>query len=72
MAQIPASIIHIPVSALLDPDPVRMDGRTDSPCVLQDFFPFWAAALLPLFDFTNEPFKQGMDAADHTLPLVYH
>ena len=26
----------------------RTDGRTDSPCVLQDFVPFGAAALLPL------------------------
>ena len=39
----------------------RMDGRNDkrkSPCVLQDFVPFGAAALLPLTPFHNHA-KQG-------------
>ena len=39
----------------------RMDGRTDeqkSPCVLQDFVPFGAAALLPLTTIHNHA-KQG-------------
>ena len=40
---------------------VRMNGRTDeqkSPCILQDFVPFGAAALLPLTPFHNHA-KQG-------------
>ena len=37
---------------------VRTDGRTDSPCVLQDFVPFGAAALLPLTAIHNHA-KQG-------------
>ena len=39
----------------------RTDGRNDerkSPCVLQDFVPFGAAALLPLTPFHNHA-KQG-------------
>ena len=39
----------------------RMDGRRDkqkSPCVLQDFVPFRAAALLPLTSIQNHA-KQG-------------
>ena len=45
--------------------PKRVNERTDrrtgeqkSPCVLQDFFPFGAAALLPLFPIHNHA-KQG-------------
>ena len=47
-----------------------MDGWTDknSPCVLQDFVPFRAAALLPL-KFTLKMLKQGKGIADHILPL---
>ena len=46
----------------------RMDGRTDSPCVLQDFVPFGAAALLPL-NLNHFLLKQGKGTADHLLPL---
>merc|ERR1711954_211461 len=46
----------------------RMDGRTDSPCVLQDFVPFGAAALLPL-NLNHTQLKQGTGTADHLLPL---
>ena len=45
-----------------------MDGRTDSPCVLQDFVPFGAAALLPL-NLNHILLKQGTGTADHLLPL---
>ena len=45
-----------------------MDGRTDSPCVLQDFVPFGAAALLPL-KLNHILLKQGTGTADHLLPL---
>ena len=45
-----------------------MDGRTDSPCVLQDFVPFGAAALLPL-NLQHFLLKQGTGTADHLLPL---
>ena len=45
-----------------------MDGRTDSPCVLQDFVPFGAAALLPL-NLHHFLLKQGTGTADHLLPL---
>ena len=44
------------------------DGRTDSPCVLQDFVPFGAAALLPL-NLHHFLLKQGTGTADHLLPL---
>ena len=41
----------------------RTDGRTygwtDSPCVLQNFVPFGAAALLPL-NLNHKLLKQGM------------
>ena len=40
----------------------RMDGWTDFPCVLQDFVPFGAAALLP---FNLTLLKQGTGTADH-------
>ena len=46
----------------------RTDGRTDSPCVLQDFVPFGAAALLPL-NLNHFLLKQGTGTADHLLPL---
>ena len=46
----------------------RTDGRTDSPCVLQDFIPFGAAALLPL-NLNHTLLKQGTGTADHLLPL---
>ena len=48
----------------------RMNEWTDknSPCVLQDFVPFRAAALLPL-KFTLKMLKQGKGIADHILPL---
>ena len=46
----------------------RMDGWTDSPCVLQDFVSFGAAALLPL-NLNHFLLKQGTDTADHLLPL---
>ena len=45
----------------------RMDGWTDSSCVLQDFVPFKAAALLPLN--LNHTLKQGTGTADNLLPL---
>ena len=43
-----------------------MDGRTDmnSPCILKDFIPFGAAALLP-FDFNKHQIKQGKGIDDH-------
>ena len=44
------------------------DGQTDSPCVLQDFVPFGAAALLPLI-LNQTLLKQGTGTADHLLPL---
>ena len=44
------------------------DGQTDSPCVLQDFVPFGAAALLP-FNLNHFLLKQGTGTADHLLPL---
>ena len=47
---------------------VRTYGRTDSPCVLQDFVPFGAAALLPL-NLNQTLLKQGTGTADHLLPL---
>ena len=49
----------------------RTDERTDeqkSPCVLQDFVSFGAAALLPL-NLNHIPLKQGTSTADHLLPL---
>ena len=46
----------------------RTDGRADSPCVLQDFVPFGAAALLP-FNLNHTLLKQGTGTADHLLPL---
>ena len=51
----------------------RTDGRTNFPCVLQDFVPFGAAALL-LLNLIDTLLKQGMDTADHLLPLgfFYH
>ena len=45
-----------------------MDGRTDSPCVLQEFVPFGAATLLPL-NLHHFLLKQGTGTADHLLPL---
>ena len=47
---------------------IRMDGWTDSPCVLHDFVPFGAAALLPL-NLNHTLLKQGTGTADHLLPL---
>ena len=38
----------------------QMDRWTDSPCVLQDFVPFGAIALLPI----NTLLKQGTGTAD--------
>ena len=57
----------------------QMDGRTDgrkdkqkSPCVLQDFVPYGAAALLPL-NLNCTLLKQGTGTADNLLPLgCYH
>ena len=46
----------------------QIDGRPDSPCVLQDFVLFGAAALLP-FNCNHTLLKQGMGTADHLLPL---
>ena len=46
----------------------RMDGWADFPCVLQDFVPFGAAALLP-FNINQTLLKQGTGTADHLLPL---
>ena len=43
-----------------------MDGGTDSPCVIHNFVPFGAAALLPL-NFNQTLLKQR--TADHLLPL---
>ena len=45
-----------------------MDGWADFPCVLQDFIPFGAAALLP-FNINQTLLKQGTGTADHLLPL---
>ena len=45
-----------------------MDRQTDSPCVLQDFVPFGAAALLPL-NLNHILLKQGTGTADHLPPL---
>ena len=42
----------------------RTDGWTDSPCVLQDFVLFGAAALLPL-NLNHALLKQGTSTADH-------
>ena len=47
-----------------------MDGRTDSPCVLQDFVPFGAAALLPL-NLNHILPKQGTGTADHLLATAF-
>ena len=44
------------------------DRWTDFPCVLQDFVPFGAAALLPL-NLNYLLLKQGTGTADHLLPL---
>ena len=41
----------------------RTDGQTDSPCVLQDFVPFGAAALDP-FDLNHIVLMQGMVTAE--------
>ena len=49
----------------------RTDGRTDSPCVLQDFVPLGAAALLP-FNLNHLLLKQGTGTAYHLLPLGCH
>ena len=50
----------------------RVYGRTDSPCVLQDFIPFGAAALLPI-NLNNTLLKQGTGTTDHLLPgLLFH
>ena len=46
----------------------QMDGRTDSPCVLQDFVTFGAAALLSL-NLNHTLLKQGTGTADHLAPL---
>ena len=46
----------------------RTDGQTESPCVLQDFVPFGAAALL-LLNLNQTPLKQGTGTADHIPPL---
>ena len=45
----------------------RMNKRK-SPCVLQDFVPFGATALLPLT--AQQIIKQGKGIADHLLPQV--
>ena len=45
-----------------------MDGWTDSPCVLQDFVPLGAAALLPL-NLNHIQLKQGTGTADHFMPV---
>ena len=45
----------------------RTDERK-SPCVLQDFVPFGATALLPL-NLKHTLLKQGTGTADHLLPL---
>ena len=49
-----------------------IDARTDkpkSPCVLQDFVPFGAAALLPLTLIHNQCKARATGIADHILPL---
>ena len=46
----------------------RTDGQTDSPCVLQNFVPFGATALLPV-NLNYTLLKQGTGTADHLLPL---
>ena len=46
-----------------------MDELTKVPCVLQDFVPFGAAALLPLFQFPITQ-SRAMGIDDHMLPLV--
>ena len=51
---------------------ILTDVRTDRfPCVLQDFVPFEAAALLPL-NLNHTLLKQGTGTADHlgVLPLL--
>ena len=45
----------------------RMDEQK-SPCVLQDFVPFGAAALLPSLKFTITQ-SRAKGIADHILPL---
>ena len=45
-----------------------MYRRTDSPCILQDFVPFGASALLPL-NVNHKLLQQGTGTADHLLPL---
>ena len=45
-----------------------MERRADFPCVLQDFVPFGAAALLP-FNSNHTLLKQGTGTAYHLLPL---
>ena len=47
------------------------EGQTDFPCVLKDFVPFGALALLPL-NFIQTPLKHGIGTADHLLPLGCH
>ena len=44
-------------------------NKRKSPCVLQDFVPFRAAALLP-FNLNQTLLKQGTGTADHLLPLA--
>ena len=46
----------------------QMDGQTDSPCVLQDFVLFGAAAQ-PLLNLNHTLLKQGTGTADHLPPL---
>ena len=48
----------------------QTDGQTDrnSPCVLEDFVPFRAAALLPI-NFNTHKLKQGKGTDDHILPV---
>ena len=46
----------------------RTDIRTDSPCVLQDFVPFGAAAQLLPLNLNHTRLKQGTGTADHLLP----
>ena len=48
-----------------------MEGQTKVPCVLQDFVPFGAAALLP-FNLNHLLLKQGTGTADHLLPLGFY
>ena len=47
---------------------VGLGRRTGSPCVLQDFVSFGAAALLPL-NLNHTLHKQGTGTTDHLLPL---